>query len=163
MGHINDPSADELIRFAKHPEVDLSKLTVGNVVSALRRCKSRSYETCDFCTVECTFDDKAPSDYDIADFVESQGLELVRITDELLLKNKKLESLTVSLEQALHSRAAAIADIKELLEQDDWVRRCWACNKKQSCKKGIFCSNPGWRGITESKDDPQTEEQNGQH
>lgn len=79
---------------------------------------------------------------------------LVRLAEE---STTRAETTEAKLKEAL-------SDIAELLSmENNGISRCWVCNKKQSCKKGIYCSNPGWRGITESKDDPQTEEQNGQH
>ena len=75
--------------------------------------------------------------------LESQERELSGITGEL-------ERMTARAEQAEKERDAAIADIEELLGQDDFIGICWACKSHDKCvgtrDVKITCV-PKWRGL----------------
>ena len=58
--------------------------------------------------------------------------------------------LTARAEQAEKERDAAVADIEELLGQDDFIGICWACKSHDKCvgtrDVKITCV-PKWRGL----------------
>ena len=57
-----------------------------------------------------------------------------------------IETLTARAEKAEAELKEAVADIEELLGQEDYLGVCWACAK--DCKKGDKCV-PKWRGARE--------------
>jgi regulation of enolase protein 1 (concanavalin A-like superfamily) len=51
-------------------------------------------------------------------------------------------------EQAEARLKEAVADIEELLAQEDYLGVCWACANNNDCKSGNECV-PKWRGMRE--------------
>lgn len=63
-----------------------------------------------------------------------------------ILKDLQIAELTARAEKAEAELKEAVADIEELLGQEDYLGVCWACAK--DCKKGDKCV-PKWRGARE--------------
>lgn len=78
---------------------------------------------------------------------ESENKEL---RAELDIINAANAALHGALEQAEARLKEAVADIEELLAQEDYLGVCWACANNNDCKSGNECV-PKWRGIREDK------------
>ena len=74
----------------------------------------------------------------------------LKIIDRLESQEKTIAELTARAESAEKERDAAIADIEELLGQDDFIGICWACKSHDKCVATrdvkITCI-PKWSGL----------------
>ena len=76
---------------------------------------------------------------------ESENKEL---RAELDIINAANVALHGALEQAEARLKEAVADIEELLAQEEYLGVCWACANNNDCKSGNECV-PKWRGMRE--------------
>ena len=157
-----------------------SEPTTGEIVRALRFCYESKEIECYECPCRvsggaylCHMDKLADrlesqeqklellngGDFDVIDI--PAALAYLESVEEILphasalidliqsLKGTAIE-LTARAEQAEKERDAAIADIEELLGQDDFIGICWACKSHDKCvgtrDVKITCV-PKWRGL----------------
>ena len=152
------PSLIEAARVAREAASAILSRTepmTEEIVKGLRNCANADNP----CTSECINLDMAGGCRDkmmndAADRLESQEWEIERLQGEMfanaLESAERIAALTARAEQAERERDAAIADIEELLGQDDFIGICWACKSHDKCvgtrDVKITCV-PKWRGL----------------
>jgi hypothetical protein len=76
--------------------------------------------------------------------------DLAYLLDHLPCLLNCISEQTARAEAAEKKLKEAVADIEELLAQEDYLGVCWACANNNDCKSGNECV-PKWRGMREDK------------
>ena len=84
---------------------------------------------------------------EIIQLLESRATKAESENKELRAELDKINAANVALRGVLEQ---AVADIEELLAQEDYLGVCWACANNNDCKSGNECV-PKWRGVRDGK------------
>lgn len=85
---------------------------------------------------------------EIIQLLESRATKAESENKELRAELDKINAANVALRGVLEQ---AVADIEELLAQEEYLGACWACANNNNCKSGNECV-PKWRGMREGEE-----------